>query len=554
MQMLMWFSLFILSSLASSCWTRAFEPQFGASWHDPWWTEYFDIFIYVLAGCYPSFSPRNTIFQPSIANSGFVLCLIQVAWLQMIQWCTSLVVNQWQAFALRLLLIDCLRGHSIYCMIPWRNMPSKPGTQQALSNQTSSIRVALLAAFAAHWCVYSTPRLDFSDFILNNLVPWIPYQLLPSGFLAFGIVTTVSATMAVVSARGSKWHGNRPQSFASRLLLAGTPILCGLLMNPHSPIAFTTSITNTRLGKLGYELLARGDGRATGYVSVLQNNKDGFRVLRCGHSLLGGYWLNSPGIVKDPIYGVFVMLEAVRLIEPADATESVIARQERLAQSGSVLVIGLGIGTAPAAFIHHGMDVTIVEIDQIVYDYAVEYFDLPPRHKAIIGDAIEFVHAEQTKLATTPRQKNPSAARGSNAVQYDFIVHDVFTGGVEPAELFTVEFLTGLKDLLRPYGAIAINYAGDFKLPSTRMVLRTILAVFPACRMFRETAEGAESSESDSDQTNVVLFCRKVVGKFAFRQPTQDDFLGAPSREQWLMPEHEVAVDGFKPDCTHDVD
>lgn len=40
--------------------------------------------------------------------------------------------------------------------------------------------------------------------------------------------------------------------------------------------------------------------------------------------------------------------------------------------------------------------------------------------------------------------------------KYDYIVHDVFTGGAEPIELFTVEFLEGLKSLLKDDGAIAI--------------------------------------------------------------------------------------------------
>lgn len=40
--------------------------------------------------------------------------------------------------------------------------------------------------------------------------------------------------------------------------------------------------------------------------------------------------------------------------------------------------------------------------------------------------------------------------------QYDYIVHDVFTGGAEPVDLFTVEFLGNLHKLLKPDGAIAI--------------------------------------------------------------------------------------------------
>jgi hypothetical protein len=38
--------------------------------------------------------------------------------------------------------------------------------------------------------------------------------------------------------------------------------------------------------------------------------------MRCDHSLLGGQWVHVNGRrVSEPIYGVFVMLEAVRLVE-----------------------------------------------------------------------------------------------------------------------------------------------------------------------------------------------------------------------------------------------
>ena len=39
--------------------------------------------------------------------------------------------------------------------------------------------------------------------------------------------------------------------------------------------------------------------------------------MRCDHSLLGGEWLikGARNSMPEPIYGVFVMLEAVRLVE-----------------------------------------------------------------------------------------------------------------------------------------------------------------------------------------------------------------------------------------------
>ena len=43
--------------------------------------------------------------------------------------------------------------------------------------------------------------------------------------------------------------------------------------------------------------------------------------MRCDHSILGGIWTELPpgveqsAVVKEPIYSVFTMLEAVRLVE-----------------------------------------------------------------------------------------------------------------------------------------------------------------------------------------------------------------------------------------------
>lgn len=53
---------------------------------------------------------------------------------------------------------------------------------------------------------------------------------------------------------------------------------------------------------------------------------------------------------------------------------------------------GLGVGTAPAALIAHGVATTTVEIDPVVHDFATRYFNLPHDHTSIIGDAVQVVH------------------------------------------------------------------------------------------------------------------------------------------------------------------
>ena len=101
---------------------------------------------------------------------------------------------------------------------------------------------------------------------------------------------------------------------------------------------------------------------------------------------------------------------------------------------------GLGSGTAPSAMIHHGVQTTIVEIDPVVHDFATKYFRLPENHRAVLRNAVDF--AEESVANDTEK--------------YDYIIHDVFTGGVEPAALFTVEFLENLRFLLKDDGVIAI--------------------------------------------------------------------------------------------------
>lgn len=107
----------------------------------------------------------------------------------------------------------------------------------------------------------------------------------------------------------------------SKLLVFAVPALLHTMQqNPHHYSPSTNRALNETLREYQYRILDRRDS-LTGYVSVLENYKDGFRVLRCDHSLLGGEWLITPArtakgqTVKESIYGVFNMLESLRLIK-----------------------------------------------------------------------------------------------------------------------------------------------------------------------------------------------------------------------------------------------
>ncbi|KAI4245194.1 MAG: hypothetical protein L6R42_010247, partial [Xanthoria sp. 1 TBL-2021] len=238
-----------------------------------------------------------------------------------------------------------------------------------------------------------------------------------------------------------------------------------------------------------------------------------------------GEWFPQPGHesqLREPVYAIFVMLEAVRLVQSAEGSGS--KREVGEGQKSALVshISGLGIGTTPSALIAHGIDTTIIEIDPTVHSFATRYFNLPSNHTPIIEDAITFVD------------------RNKHRRKYDYIIHDVFTGGAEPIDLFTVEFLTGLKDMLTADAVIAINYAGDLYLPTARSIIHTILSVFPHCRLFRESPTPPSTPPHQTDFTNLVLFCRQSADAFTFRPPTKADFLGTQARKYHLVPQHEV--------------
>jgi spermidine synthase len=90
--------------------------------------------------------------------------------------------------------------------------------------------------------------------------------------------------------------------------------------------------------------------------------------------------------------------------------------------------------------VSHGIDTTVVEIDPAVHDLAVKHFDLKQNREPVLKNAVKYT-------AGLVEQGNQT---------FDYVIHDVFTGGAEPVDLFTLEFLEGLSALLKPDGVIAI--------------------------------------------------------------------------------------------------
>ncbi|CUS07387.1 unnamed protein product [Tuber aestivum] len=311
----------------------------------------------------------------------------------------------------------------------------------------------------------------------------------------------------------------------SLLFLTAIPAILHTSM--YNSMCTPTAGLNETLAASNYTLLARQESN-TGYISVLQHNHQNFRVLRCDHSLLGGVWESPPpGFeyvsqgVKEPIYAIFVMLEAVRLVDPPPKNPN-----------PKALAIGLGIGTAVNGLIAHGVETDVVELDPVVHQYATEFFQLEENHTAYIEDAITFVKRENNN-------------KGKDRKKYEYILHDVFTGGAVPASLFTMEFFVGLRDLLSEDGVIAINWAGDLKLKAAKSIVETVRTVFNGCRVFREDMPEEDTDKAAVDFTNMVIFCTRSSDPYTFRAPVDADILGSIARRNFLFPQFEINLDQY---------
>lgn len=99
------------------------------------------------------------------------------------------------------------------------------------------------------------------------------------------------------------------------LALAVPALIHTAMFNPHVSTPTATALLNDTMLADNWMLLDRRES-VTGYISVVENTNSKMRVMRADHSLLGGDWVEwRKEQVVEPVYAVFVTLEAVRLVE-----------------------------------------------------------------------------------------------------------------------------------------------------------------------------------------------------------------------------------------------
>jgi len=247
-----------------------------------------------------------------------------------------------------------------------------------------------------------------------------------------------------------------------------------------------------------YEVVERKIGIFNEVVAVVRANKQNFtmKVLVYGKSVLGGVW----EVPDNPsIFTVFLLMDL-----PVYATSP----------QKHALIIGLGIGHTVKAFNEHNIISDVIEIDPFVVEFARKHFGFTTQGEVHTEDALVYL------------EKDLSNKLG----YYDIIVHDVFSGSLEP-RLFTLETLQKLDILLNKDGMLVLNYLGKKDSGATLAVLRTLRTIWQHVRCFADVLE----SDGHYPIGNLVFFASHK--EVTFDTPKHDPSY-AKYTHVWMLSHH----------------
>jgi spermidine synthase len=225
-----------------------------------------------------------------------------------------------------------------------------------------------------------------------------------------------------------------------------------------------------------------------GWVRVVDNQASDARLLLSDASVLSAMSLSS----GQTLLHYQTIIASLPVLRPA---------------ASDALLVGLGGGHIARELKAKGLTTDTIEIDPVVAKASLDYFGFKPTGEFIVGDA----RYEVKKLNK----------------QYDFIIHDCFTGGSEPTHLLTVEMLSDLRRLLKQDGILALNYVGFTRGDGTQAVAsvyKTLKSVLPNVKVF---------ITEKTEMTDFIML--------ASNSAIELDANSRDQRSQWLI-DHQYAL------------
>ncbi len=135
----------------------------------------------------------------------------------------------------------------------------------------------------------------------------------------------------------------------------------------------------------------------------------------------------------------------------------------RQSQARRVLMIGCAGGTLATMLHKEGCEVTVVDINPYAFDLAKRYFKMPEVVECVVSDGVAYL------LKTGKR--------------YDAIAIDAFdSDGTVPEQFTTEDFFTVVREVLDPFGVVAVNImvAHDLDMLGDRIAMNMEATNLPA--------------------------------------------------------------------------
>ncbi|KAF0445469.1 S-adenosyl-L-methionine-dependent methyltransferase [Gigaspora margarita] len=99
----------------------------------------------------------------------------------------------------------------------------------------------------------------------------------------------------------------------------------------------------------------------------------------------------------------------------------------------------MGISILTISLQAHNVNLNVVELDLVVYNFAVNYFDLKHEYKINFQNRHELINNTDSQI-------------------YNYVLHDAFTRGSVPLTLFSIEALEQIKRILKKNGGLALVF------------------------------------------------------------------------------------------------
>ncbi|KAI9223426.1 hypothetical protein BC828DRAFT_364258 [Blastocladiella britannica] len=355
-------------------------------------------------------------------------------------------------------------------------------------------------------------------FVAANLTRLVLNWTLPYPEAAVAIVAAVVAVVAggVVPAVWKPYKLAVP--YLPRILAAATLVVVLLgVASPNNQSHYAENLDRPLQINDEYTLLSK-----RGSTIVLDDTGRDILFMRAGHSIIGGVYKSS----GDSVFSGFYYHDMHRLVTDRplakfDAANN--ASDARTAQSDRPrgLMIGYGVGVAAHTYATIGVPLDVVEIDGDVVALAQKWFPIP-------GSSSQDDDGSMA-MPTFHVQDGRAFLEHADPQTYDFVVHDVFTGGSVPSALFTWQTIVHARRVLKPGGTLTVNFVGAPHSPGFKHVAKTLRSVFPSVRCYAETSpEEARESGNDSGLGNLVFLASSQDTHL--RVPVEADYLGSQMR------------------------